>query len=152
MNSKVKNIRDLRRGMNSFKVTYQPSPNIVIDENDALFANSHNILKRWKTHFSQIFSENGVKGVWQTEMHIVEPLVPQPCPFESVLCMNMSCASCFLSRSEDPDQTNRNKFTLLLNLPDHPNKSEHHDGLHPILINIYFLVFRSFQVEKTQTP
>jgi hypothetical protein len=52
-NSKNKNIRDLCRGINEFKRGYQPRSNLVKDENGNLFEDSHNILNRWKNHFSQ---------------------------------------------------------------------------------------------------
>jgi hypothetical protein len=42
-NSKNKNIRDLYRGINSFKRGYQPRNNLVKDENGDLLADSHNI-------------------------------------------------------------------------------------------------------------
>jgi hypothetical protein len=38
-----KNIRDLYRGINYFKMGYQPRSNLVKDENGDLFADSHNI-------------------------------------------------------------------------------------------------------------
>jgi hypothetical protein len=43
-NSKNKNIRDWYRRINEFKRCYQPSSNLVKDENDDLLADSHNIL------------------------------------------------------------------------------------------------------------
>ncbi|PNF15765.1 hypothetical protein B7P43_G11022 [Cryptotermes secundus] len=55
MNSKNKNIIDLYRGINDFKRGYQPSSNLVKDEND-LLADSHNILNRWKNCFSQFLN------------------------------------------------------------------------------------------------
>jgi hypothetical protein len=39
-NSKNKNIRDLYRGINEFKGGYQPSSNLVKDENGDLLADS----------------------------------------------------------------------------------------------------------------
>jgi hypothetical protein len=45
-NSKNKNIRDLYRGKNEFKMGYQPRNNLVKDENGDLLADSHNILNR----------------------------------------------------------------------------------------------------------
>jgi hypothetical protein len=50
-NSKNKNIRDLYRGINSFKRYYQPKNNLVPDENCALPADSHNISNRWQNYF-----------------------------------------------------------------------------------------------------
>jgi len=51
-NSKIKNIKDLYRGMNDFKKGYQPRTNIVKD--------SDNTLSRWRDHFSQLFNVHGV--------------------------------------------------------------------------------------------
>jgi hypothetical protein len=51
--SNNKNIRDLYRGTNDFKMGYQPRSNLVKDENGDLFADSH-ILNRWKNYFSVI--------------------------------------------------------------------------------------------------
>jgi hypothetical protein len=53
-NSKNKNIRDLYRGINSFKRDYQPRNNLVKDENGNLLISSHNILSRWKIFLSVI--------------------------------------------------------------------------------------------------
>jgi hypothetical protein len=50
-NSKDKNIRDMYRGKNEFKMGYQPRNNLVKDENGDLLADSHNILNRWKDYF-----------------------------------------------------------------------------------------------------
>jgi hypothetical protein len=44
----------------------------VKDENGDLFADSHNILNRWKNYFSQLLNE----------VHTVEPLVPGPSRLE----------------------------------------------------------------------
>ncbi|PNF31408.1 hypothetical protein B7P43_G04074 [Cryptotermes secundus] len=82
MNSKNKNIRDLYRGINDFKRGYQPSSNLVKDENGDLLADSHNILKRWRNYFSQLLNVPRVSDVRQTEIHTAEQLVPDPSPFE----------------------------------------------------------------------
>jgi hypothetical protein len=47
-NSKRKKIRDVYRGINKFKRCYQPTSNLVKDENGDLLVDSHNILNRWK--------------------------------------------------------------------------------------------------------
>jgi hypothetical protein len=51
-NSKNKNIRDLYIGINEFERGYQHRNNLVKDGNVDLFADSHNILDRWKSNFS----------------------------------------------------------------------------------------------------
>jgi len=52
--SKIKNVRDLYRGINYFKKGYQPRTNIVNDEKDDLVTDSHSILARQRSHFSDI--------------------------------------------------------------------------------------------------
>jgi hypothetical protein len=54
----------------------------VKDENGDLFSNSHNILNRWKNHFSQLLNVHRVSDVRKVETHTAEPLVPGPSPFE----------------------------------------------------------------------
>ena len=77
-NSKIKNIRDLHRGINDFKKGYQPRCNIVKDEKGDLVADFHSIVARWRNYFSQLFNVHGVKDVGQAEIHTAEPLVPEP--------------------------------------------------------------------------
>jgi hypothetical protein len=77
-NSKIKNIRDLYRGISYYKKGYQPRTNIVKGEKGDSVADSHNILARWRKHFSQLFCVHGVDDVRQTEIHTAEPLVPEP--------------------------------------------------------------------------
>ena len=45
-NNKIKNIRDLYRGISDFKKGYQPRTNIVKDDKGDLVADSHSILAR----------------------------------------------------------------------------------------------------------
>jgi hypothetical protein len=80
--SKNKNTRDLNRGINDFKKGHQPRTNVVKDEKGELVADSHSILARWKNHFSQLLNIHGVNDVRQTEVHMAEPLVPEPSAFE----------------------------------------------------------------------
>ena len=77
-NSKIKNIRDLYRGIDDFKKGYQPRTNIVKDDKGDLVANSHSILARWRNYFSQLLNVHGVNGVRRTEIHTAEPLVSEP--------------------------------------------------------------------------
>jgi hypothetical protein len=55
-NSKNKNIRDLYRGVDDFKRSYQPRSNLVKVENGDLLADSHSILNRWKNYFSELLN------------------------------------------------------------------------------------------------
>jgi hypothetical protein len=48
----------------------------VKDENGDLFADSHNILNRWKNYFSQLLNVRNVSDVGQIEVHTAETLVP----------------------------------------------------------------------------
>jgi hypothetical protein len=84
-NSKNKNIRDLYRGSNDFKEGYQPRTNVVNDEKGDLVADSHSILARWRNHFSQLLNIHGVNDFRQTELHMAEPLVPEPREFEMAI-------------------------------------------------------------------
>jgi len=85
-NSKNKNIRDLHRGINEFKKSYQTRTNLVKDENGNLLADSHNILNRMKNYFGHLLNVHGANDVRQTEMHTSEPLLPKP-SFESKLLL-----------------------------------------------------------------
>ena len=86
-NSKIKNVRDLYRGFSDFKKGYQPRTNLVKDEKGDLVADSHNILARWRNHFSQLLNIQGINDVWQTEMHTAEPLVSEPSAFQVELAI-----------------------------------------------------------------
>jgi len=78
INSKIKNIRDMYRGISDFKNGYQPRTAIVKDEKGNLFADCYSILAKWMKYFSQLLNVRGVKDVRQTEIHTAEPLVPEP--------------------------------------------------------------------------
>jgi hypothetical protein len=81
-NSKNKNIRDLYRRINEFKRSYQPTNNLVRDENGDLLANSDKILNRWQNYLSQLLNINSVSDVRQIEIHTAKPLVPGPSHLE----------------------------------------------------------------------
>jgi hypothetical protein len=48
----------------------------VKDEIGDLLTDSHNILNRWKSYFSQLLNVHNVSDVRQTEVHTAEPLLP----------------------------------------------------------------------------
>jgi hypothetical protein len=77
-NSKNKNIRDLYRGIHDFKRGCQPRTNVVKDEKGDLVADCHSILARWRNHCGKLLNIQGVNDVRQTEVHMAEPLVPEP--------------------------------------------------------------------------
>jgi hypothetical protein len=83
--SKNKNIRDLYTGINKFKKSYKPRTNLVNVENDELLVDSHNILNRWKKHFSQLLNVHRISDVRQIEIHVqmAGPLVPESTPLEA---------------------------------------------------------------------
>jgi len=87
-NSKIQNISDLYRGINDFKMGYQPRCNIVKDEKGDLFADSHGIVARWRNYISQLFNVHGVKDVGQVEIHTAEPLVHEPSASEVELAID----------------------------------------------------------------
>jgi hypothetical protein len=77
-NSNNKNIRDLYRGINEFKMGYQPRTNLVKDEKGDLLADPHKIVNRWLNYFSQLLNVQWVGGIRQTEIQTAEPFVPEP--------------------------------------------------------------------------
>ena len=81
-NSKIKNIRDLFRGISDFKKGYQPRTNIVNDETGDLVTGSYSILASWRDYFSRLLNVHGVHDIRQRETHRAEPLVPEPSAFE----------------------------------------------------------------------
>jgi len=62
-NSKIKNIRDLYRGISDFKKSYHARSNIMKDDKGDLVADSHSILARWRNYFSQLLNVHGVYDV-----------------------------------------------------------------------------------------
>jgi len=58
-NSKIKNIRDLYRGINDFKNGYQPRTIRVKDEKGDLVAETHSIMTSWRNYFSQLLNVLG---------------------------------------------------------------------------------------------
>jgi hypothetical protein len=77
-NSKIKNVRDLYRGISDLKKGYQPRTDIIKDAKGDLVADSHSILARWRNYFSQLLNVHGVSDVKQAEIHTAEPLLPEP--------------------------------------------------------------------------
>jgi hypothetical protein len=86
-NCRIKNIRDLYRGMNDLVKDYQPRTNIVKNVKGDLVADSQSILARWRNYYSQPLNVHGVNDVKYTEMHTAEPLVPDPTAFESEMAV-----------------------------------------------------------------
>ena len=81
-NIKIKNIRELYRGISDFKKGYQPRTNIVKDETGDLVTGYYSILARWRDYFSQLLNVYVVYEVRQTETHTAEPVVSEPSAFE----------------------------------------------------------------------
>jgi hypothetical protein len=61
----------------------------VKDENGDMFADSHNILNRWKNYFSQLMNEHNVSDVRHIEVHTAEPLVPGPSRLEVQIAIKL---------------------------------------------------------------
>ena len=70
------------RGINDFKKGYQPTTNIINDEEGDLFTDSHSILARRRKHFNHLLNVYEVSDVRQTETHTAGPLVTEPSAFE----------------------------------------------------------------------
>jgi hypothetical protein len=77
-NNKNKNIRDLYRDINKCKKGYQPRINITKDENGNLLVDPQSVLNRWKNFFNQVLNVHGVRYVRQMDIHMTQPLVPEP--------------------------------------------------------------------------
>jgi hypothetical protein len=56
--------------------------NLVNDENGDLLADSHNILTRWKNHFSHLLNVHNIHDVRQIEVHATEPSVRGSSPLK----------------------------------------------------------------------
>jgi hypothetical protein len=69
-----------------FKKGYKSRSTLVKGDNDNIFADSHKVLNRWNTYFSQLLNIQRVSDVRQIEVHTAEPLVPDPSPFEVEIC------------------------------------------------------------------
>jgi hypothetical protein len=81
-NSKNKNTGDQYRGINDFKMGYQPRSNLQVkDENGDLLPDSHNILNRWK-NYSQLLNVNRVSDIKQMKIDMTEPSAPNFSRFE----------------------------------------------------------------------
>jgi hypothetical protein len=63
-----KTIKDLYRGINEFDRGYQPRRNLVKDENGDMFADSNNILNKWKDCFSEILNVRSVSDASQIQI------------------------------------------------------------------------------------
>jgi hypothetical protein len=62
---------------------------ILIFEKGNLVTDYHNILARWRNHFSQLLNVYGVNNVRQMEMHTAEPMVPEPSASEVEMAIEM---------------------------------------------------------------
>jgi len=74
-NRKIKNIRDLYRGINDFKKGYQPRNNIVKDEKDDLFVDSHSILARFYPFQLLSVDKPLISGILSGFLRVSETLV-----------------------------------------------------------------------------
>jgi hypothetical protein len=84
-NSKIKNIRDLCRGISDLKKSYRTRTNIVKGEKGDLVADSRSILARWRKYFSQLLNIRGDNDVRHIEIHTAKPRIPEPNASEFVL-------------------------------------------------------------------
>jgi len=50
----------------------------VKDDKGYLFGDSHSISVRWRNYFSQLLNVHEANNVRPTELHTVEPIVPEP--------------------------------------------------------------------------
>ena len=75
-NSKIKNIRDLYRGIRDFKKVYQPRTNIVKYETGDFVTGSCSVLVRCRDYFCQLLNVYVFHDVTQTETHTADIIVP----------------------------------------------------------------------------
>jgi hypothetical protein len=68
----------LHRGINEFEKGYQPRINIIKDEKGCLLEDPHKVLNGCKNVFNQVLNVHGVHDVRQMDIHMAEPLVPEP--------------------------------------------------------------------------
>jgi hypothetical protein len=54
----------------------------VKDDNGDLFADSHNILNRWRNYFSQLLNVHNVSDIRHIEVNTAKPSVPGPSRLE----------------------------------------------------------------------
>jgi len=85
--SKIKNIRDLYRGINDFQKGYHFRTNVKKYENGDMVADPYSIAVRWRKYFPQLLNVHGVNDVRHTEVHTAEPLVPEPSAFDVELAI-----------------------------------------------------------------
>jgi len=87
-NSKIKNIWDLYRGISDFKKGYQPRPNTVKDEKgDLITVPPPTIFWLGRGTIFSTIELHGVNYIRLTEIHTVEPVVPEPSSFEVELAI-----------------------------------------------------------------
>jgi len=86
-NSKINKVRDLYRGINDFMKGYQPRTTRVKDEKGDLVADPPQYYGEVEELFLQLLNVNEINDIRQTEIHTVEPLVPQPSAFEVELAI-----------------------------------------------------------------
>jgi hypothetical protein len=67
----------LYRGINEFKLGYQPRINIIKDENGNVIEAPQSVPNRWKNFFNQVLNVHGVHDVRQMDIHMPEPMVPE---------------------------------------------------------------------------
>jgi len=82
-------ISDLYRDISDFKKGYQPTTNIIKNEMGDLVADPYSIVGRWRNYFSQLLNMHGVNNVRHTEIHIAEPLMPEPSASEVEMAIEM---------------------------------------------------------------
>jgi hypothetical protein len=75
-NSKIKNIRDLYRGIIYFKEGYQHWTNAVKDEKGDLLTDYHGVLARRRNHFSQLLNVREADSITYSRAASTWALVP----------------------------------------------------------------------------
>jgi len=77
--SKIKNIRDLYKGINDFKKGYQPRFHRVQNDKGDLVTECQSISAKWRNQFSQLFNVVYMGLVMlRRQIHPAETLEPEP--------------------------------------------------------------------------
>ena len=58
-----------------------------MDEKVVLVADCYSTMASWRNYFSQLLNVHGVNDIKHTDIHIAEPLVPEPSAFEVELAV-----------------------------------------------------------------
>jgi hypothetical protein len=68
----------IKRGISEIKKLYQSRINIIMYENGNLLADPQSVWNMWKNIFNHVLNVRGFHDVRQMDIHMAEPLIPEP--------------------------------------------------------------------------